>query len=208
MRIAFMGHGKVGGALATNLTRAGHDVVIADTGRGGPEPGEPAAGMKVVPAAEAIAGAEVVFLATPFSVSEALVGTYADALSGKVLVDCTNPVGPGVTHGLASTRSGSEALQAQAPEARVVKAFSIYGFENLADNTYPGTPVRPAMFYCGADAKAKATVGRLIADLGWDPLDAGDLKQALHLEHMTLLWVRMVRAGGHSPRLVWAALRG
>jgi len=31
--------------------------------------------------------------------------------------------------------------------------------------------------------------------------------QSLHLEHMTLLWIRMVRMGGHSPHLVWAALQ-
>ena len=39
------------------------------------------------------------------------------------------------------------------------------------------------------------------------PLDVGGLGQALHLEHMTLLWVRMVRVGRHPAGLVWAALR-
>jgi len=47
----------------------------------------------------------------------------------------------------------------------------------------------------------------LIGELGWDPLDVGGLEQALHLEHMTLLWVRMVRVNGATPHLVWAALR-
>ena len=46
----------------------------------------------------------------------------------------------------------------------------------------------------------------LIAALGWEPLDVGGLEQALHLEHMTLLWVRMVRVHRHSPNLVWAKL--
>jgi hypothetical protein len=50
-------------------------------------------------------------------------------------------------------------------------------------------------------------VARLIVQLGWEPLDVGGLLQALHLEHMTLLWIRMVRMGGQSPHLVWAALR-
>ena len=63
------------------------------------------------------------------------------------------------------------------------------------------------MFFCGADADAKRVVGGLIAQLGWEPLDVGGLEQALHLEHMTLLWVRLVRAGGASPHLVWASLR-
>jgi predicted dinucleotide-binding enzyme len=55
---------------------------------------------------------------------------------------------------------------------------------------------------CGNDASAKKTVGALIAELGWDPLDVGGLEQALHLEHMTLLWVRMVRVNGATPHMV------
>lgn len=61
---------------------------------------------------------------------------------------------------------------------------------------------------CGDDRDAKAVVSGLAADLGWQPLDVGGVEQALHLEHMTLLWVRMVRAGGHSPHVVRAALEG
>ena len=124
-------------------------------------------------------------------------------------MDFTNPVGPGpgLSHGLSRQRSGSQALQAMAPEARVVKAFSIYGFENFENNAYPGDSIRPAMMFCGDDPTAEATVRALIEALGWEPLDVGGLEQALHLEHMTLLWVRMVRAQGHSPNLVWAALR-
>lgn len=208
MRIAFIGHGKVGGALAANLVRAGHDVVIADTGRGvSADDSGASRGPSVQPASEAIRGAQVVFLTTPFNVTEAILAAHADALAGKVVVDCTNPVGPGMTHGLKSERSGAEVLQAAVPQARVVKAFSIYGYENLANNAYPGSPATPAMFFCGNDAGAKDTVRGLIADLGWDPLDVGDLQQALHLEHMTLLWIRMVRVSGSSPRIVWAALR-
>jgi len=44
-------------------------------------------------------------------------------------------------------------------------------------------------------------------ELGWEPLDVGGLEQALHLEPMTLLWVRMVRVSGHSPHMVWAVSR-
>jgi len=88
-----------------------------------------------------------------------------------------------------------------------VKAFSIYGFENFENNAYPAFNVKPAMMFCGDDAAAKAATASLISELGWEPVDVGGLEQALHLEHMTLLWVRMVRMGGRSPHLVWAALR-
>jgi hypothetical protein len=154
-----------------------------------------------------VIAADVVFLATPFQANEEVLKALGDALIGKILVDCTNPVGPGLTHGLKNVQSGSHVVQALLPGAKVVKAFTIYGFENLENNAYPAYNVKPVMMYCGDDASAKKTVGGLIAQLGWEPLDVGGLEQALHLEHMTLLWVRMVRVNGATPDMVWAALR-
>jgi predicted dinucleotide-binding enzyme len=159
MKITLIGSGRVGAALAGRLVQAGHDVVLAQT-REGSDSVQAALtrwpALRAAPLAEAVAHAEVVFLATPYAANEGLIAPLASALAGKVLVDCTNPVGPGLTHGLRSERSGSEAVQALAPEAKVVKAFSIYGYENLEDSAYPGYDTRPAMLYCGDDAAAKA----------------------------------------------------
>lgn len=209
MHVSFIGCGNVGAPLADHLQRLGHRVTLAardpqsDAVRQA-QARNPA--LAAAPLQQAVRDAEVVFLATPYAANAGIVPPLADALAGKVLVDCTNPVGPGITHGLASVQSGAQALQAMAPQVRVVKAFSVYGFENFEDNAYPGYGVRPAMPFCGDDAAAKATVAGLIGALGWQPLDVGGLAQALHLEHMTLLWVRLVRVHGHSPHLVWAAL--
>jgi len=210
VRIAFIGHGNVGAPLADHLQRLGHEVTIAaaDPGSDGVKKALTRnGGVKVAAPREAVSGADVVFLATPFAANEQALQGVADELAGKVLVDCTNPVGPGLRHGLDSVESGSARVQKLVPAARVVKAFTIYGFENLEDNRYPAYELRPAMMFCGSDADAKRTVGDLIGQLGWEPLDVGGLDQALHLEHMTLLWVRMVRVGGVSPHTVWARLR-
>ena len=210
MRIAFIGYGNVGAPLADHLQRAGHEVTLAasDAGTEGVRKALARnAGLAVAPAAEAVGAADVVFLATPFQANEEALRNVSAALAGKILVDCTNPVGPGLAHGLASARSGSEMVQELVPGASVVKAFSIYGFENFEDNRYPAFGGRPAMLFCGRDAAAKQTVGTLIAQLGWEPVDVGGLEQALHLEHMTLLWIRMVRVDGASPHTVWARLR-
>lgn len=204
MRLTFLGAGNVGGALARRLAALGHEVTVAESAR---QDGKGArSGLTMKPKREAVRDADVVFLAVPFQAVSEVLSDVADELAGKVLVDCTNPVGPGLSHGLASARSGSEVVREKAPAAKVVKAFTVYGFENLEEPP-SGAGVRPTMFFCGDDAEAKAKVGGLIDALGFEPLDVGGLVQALHLEHMTLLWVRMVRGGGHSPHLAWAALR-
>jgi 8-hydroxy-5-deazaflavin:NADPH oxidoreductase len=210
VNITFLGHGNVGLPLADRLHRCGHAVTLAT--RAGSDTSHLVAlarnpGLVIAAAAAAVASAEVVFLATPYSANAALLPPLARVLAGKILVDCTNPVGPDLTHGLASRQSGSAAIQTLVPLAHVVKAFSIYGFENLEDNSFPAANVRPAMLLCGDHPAAKTAVSRLIDQLGWFPLDVGGLEQALHLEHMTLLWIRYVRMGGHSPHLVWAALQ-
>jgi len=209
MNITFIGYGNVGAPLADHLQRLGHRVTLAARDVNSEAVRKAKArnpALKAVPLEQAVREAEVVLLATPFMANAQVVPPLAEALAGKVLIDCTNPVGPGLTHGLNNVQSGSQALQALVPQARVVKAFTIYGFENFENNAYPGYGVKPAMFFCGNDAAAKATAAGLIGQLGWEPLDVGGLEQALHLEHMTLLWVRMVRVKGHSPHLVWAAL--
>jgi predicted dinucleotide-binding enzyme len=209
VKIAFIGYGNVGGALAVQFQRLGHEVALAagDTrSEGARKLLARHPGLTVSPPGAAVEAAEVVVLATPFQAAAEALGPVRALLAGKVLIDCTNPVGPGLTHGLGSRQSGTETIQALLPGARVVKAFSIYGFENFEDSSYPGYGVKPVMMFCGDDPGAKSTVAGLLGELGWEPLDVGGVEQALHLEHMTLLWVRMVRKGGRSPHTVWAML--
>lgn len=208
MTLAFIGIGNVGFALANNLHQKGHRIIIAHKD-GNSESVREALhqnpNLEVLAPQVAIDAADVILLATPFKVvTEVLKGLQ---FKGKTLVDCTNPVGPGVSHGLKSERSGAELIQELVPDAQVVKAYTIYGFENLVDSAFPAYNVKPAMFIAGNEAAAKAQVARLNDDLGFETLDTGALSQALHLEHMTLLWVKMVRMGGMSPRMVWSILK-
>lgn len=209
MKIAMLGAGQVGGALAVALSRAGHTVTIGARDAGSKSVRAlltRAPGLAVAAPADAVRAADSVFLATPYDAGADVVQGLERELAGKVLVDCTNPVGPGLSHGLKSERSGSDVVQAAAPRARVVKAFTIYGFENFEQNPFRESAVRPAMLFCGSDATAKGVIAKLIEELGWEPVDVGGIEQALHLEHLTLLWIRMVRVGGHSPHTVWARL--
>jgi len=148
--------------------------------------------LEVVAPGEVI-GAEVVVFAVPWKAAEEAVRS-AGSLSGKIVIDCTNPFAPGLT-GLDAPAggSGAEAVASWAPGARVVKAFNTTGFNIMANPAFPEGPA--TMFYCGDDASAKRAVHGLAAELGFDPIDAGPLSRARVLENMALLWVSLAMGG-------------
>ncbi|BBD62822.1 hypothetical protein NIES2109_56720 (plasmid) [Nostoc sp. HK-01] len=210
MKIAFIGIGQVGCALAGQLVALDNAVTIAARNPDSDSVKTALAKypqLQIASPIEAVAQAEIVFLATPFNANQAALADVGD-LAGKILVDCTNPVGPNLTHALKSEKSGSELVESFAPKAKVVKAFTIYGFENFENNTYPSYgDLKPAMLIAGDDTTAKQVVSTLCQQLGWEAVDVGNLAMSLHLEHLTLLWIKMARVQGRGADFVWAMLK-
>ncbi len=207
MKLAFIGIGNVGFALADNLQKKGHEIIIAhddEKSSSVRKAKEKNPNFKALPLQEAINESDIVFLATPFGINQSILEPLQ--FHGKILVDCTNPVGAGISHGLESKISGAEKVQEWAPDAKVVKSYTIYGYENLMNSNFPNFNIKPVMLIAGDDAEAKNMVSLLNTDMGFETLDVGVLSQALHLEHMTLLWVKMVRVNGHHPNFTWAYL--
>jgi len=208
MRIAVMGSGNVGQALASGLQAKGHSVTLATREPTRPELGAWSAetGVSVGDLASAAAGAELVVLATAWSgVAEALATAGAHNLEGKVLIDVTNPLRftdrleLAVGHG----DSGGETVQRLAPGARVVKAFNTVGFELMVDPDVPDGP--PTMFVAGDDADARSVVAGLAASLGWAVHDCGDLRAARLTEPLAMLWIEHALRTGqrtHAFRLL------
>jgi len=208
MRIAVMGSGNVGQALASGLQAKGHSVTLATREPTRPELGAWSAetGVSVDDLASAAAGAELVVLATAWSgVAEALATAGAHNLEGKVLIDVTNPLRftdrleLAVGHG----DSGGETVQRLAPGARVVKAFNTVGFELMVDPDVPDGP--PTLFVAGDDADARSVVAGLAASLGWAVHDCGDLRAARLTEPLAMLWIEHALRTGqrtHAFRLL------
>jgi 8-hydroxy-5-deazaflavin:NADPH oxidoreductase len=208
MRIAIIGTGNVGGAIAQGLKGKGHAVVL-----GARDPAAAAvialadrAEAKVATPVEAAAAAEIIILALPWTAAEAAVSALGD-LSGKIVVDCMNPLGRTAT-GLAltvgHTTSGGEIVQGWLPGARVVKTLNQVGAEMMADNT--ALPHRPVMFMAGNDDGAKGAVAQLLADLGFDPLDAGDLTKSRLLEPFGMVWINQALVRGKGRNWAFAAV--
>lgn len=197
MHIAIVGSGNIGAGLARAWTARGHTIAF-----GARQPDEADVvtlardlGATVATIPEALAAAEVIVLAMPFTAAPA-VAAALPSWQGRLVIDCTNPIGPGFTLIHGHTDSGSEAIQRLLPGARVVKSFSAQGAENLAHPVYDG--VAASNFYCGDDAGAKAIVRGLIEDIGFEAVDAGPLAAARYLEPLTMLWISMSRALGRQ----------
>ncbi len=180
MNIGIIGAGKVGSTLGAAFARAGH---VVTTGVRSPStvPGS-------VSVATAVSSAEVVVLATPFAALEDVVRS-AGALDGKIVIDASNPLLPGLVLAVGHTDSGAEAVQRLAPTARVVKCFNTVGIEVMANPRVGGRPA--TMFLCGDDASARDTVKGLAASLGFDAVDVGPLKNARLLEPAAALWIHL-----------------
>jgi hypothetical protein len=191
MRIAVIGIGMVGGTLGRRWAREGHEVMF-----GVREPSSEKVGQlladsgenaKAGSVAEAAAFGEVVVLATPWAGTEDAIRTAGD-LSGKIVLDCTNPLAPDMS-GLVGDRSAAEQVASWARGAKVVKIFNSTGFKNMDDPRYGDD--RVTMLYCGDDAEAKKVAAGLAEGLGFEPVDAGPLSEARSLEYLALLWIHL-----------------
>jgi 8-hydroxy-5-deazaflavin:NADPH oxidoreductase len=183
VRIAILGSGQVGQAMARGWTKHGHDVVIGTRQ-------DAVDDVAVAPPADAVAGADLVVLAVRGSAAADLVGSLASALEGVVVVDATNPLdfsGGGPALYVGTTDSLGEQVQRAAPGARVVKAYNTVGNHLMVDPQLPGGP--PTMFLAGDDAGAKDAVADLLRDTGWDVADLGGIAASRWLEAMCMAWV-------------------
>lgn len=197
MRIAILGTGNVGTALGTGWTASGHDVVFGSR--------DPGAATPPVGAVDSHAGAsstaDIVVLAVPFDAVLAAVAAAGD-LTGRIVVDASNPVGRPIPP---PHRSGAELVAAAAPGAKVVKAFNTMGFETMAAAVVDG---RPALaLVAGDDPDAKAAVLGLARDLGFEAVDAGDLAAARLLENLAELWIHLAFRAGQGRAIAFSLLR-
>jgi predicted dinucleotide-binding enzyme len=198
MQIAIIGSGNIGGGLAKAWRKAGHGVTF---GARKPDDAELTAlcreiGAKAASIADSVQGAEVVVLAMPFAALDSVVAATGD-LAGVTVIDTTNAVKrglDGMTLEYGHTTSSGEHVQAKYPKAHVVRSFNAQGAENLANPKYGD--IASSNFYCGDHADAKKQVATLIAEVGFEPIDAGPLASARLLEPLMLLWMTCSRTVG------------
>lgn len=201
MRIAVIGTGNVGGTLGRRWAELGHAVTF---GTRDPDSEKVQALLKgtnahAAPPREAAAQAEVVVIATPWAVTEVTVKALGD-LSGKVVIDCTNPIGPGFKLLIGHTTSAGEQVAEWAAGAHVVKAYNTIGYDVMANPRFGSQAA--SLLICGDDAHAKGLVSDLSNALGFDTVDCGPLTVARYLEPMCMLWLQLAIGQGLGRNIV------
>ncbi len=203
MNIAIIGSGNVGRALATSFIRAGHDVRITAQHTDKSEAVAAETGAQSIEAnANAVAGADVVVLAVPFTSAEAVAAEIRDVVAGKPVIDVSNrmaygPNGPTIDNG----PSNAERLADWLPEASIVKAFNTLFSSNQADPTVDG--IQLDGFVAADDPAAKAAVLELVESIGLRPIDAGPLDRAQQLEQLAFLNIALNATNGWSWQSGW-----
>jgi hypothetical protein len=203
MDIAIIGAGNVGRALATSFVRAGHSVTVAsrdpeDAGSVAAATGARVAGSN----AEAVAAADIVVLATPFTSAPEIAAEIREAAQGAVVVDATNrmsfgPNGPDID----TTSSNAEELAALLPGASIVKAFNTVFASHQSDPF--AADVQLDGYVAADDADARAKVLELVASIGLDPVDVGPLARARQLEGLAFLNITLNIAHGGTWQSGW-----
>jgi NADPH-dependent F420 reductase len=210
MKVAIVGSGKVGSALGKWAAETGHIVCFTSreldhARRAAKEAGHDASAAELEPAVQA---SEVVLLTLPFTQVKPTLARVRSALSGKIVVDVTNPLTEDHRDlSVGHTDSGAEQIARAFPEARVVKAFNAVFAEVYARAEARLGGERVAIFSAGDDRAAKEQVASLIASLGFEPIDAGPLRNSRFLEPLSLLNIHLGRVLGNGTLIGFALAR-
>jgi 8-hydroxy-5-deazaflavin:NADPH oxidoreductase len=186
--VAIIGTGTLGSTLAANFAASGQDFLLA--GRDQEAARELASGLdghaEVVSVDEAVDRADVLVLAVWFDSFKELIAQYGERLSGKVIVDPTNPTGPdghgGFRKIIGEQESSGQILAGLLPAgARLVKAFGTLSAGTLAAAARQ-EPDRAVEFYAADDDAAGDLVAGLIRAGGYEPVRVGGLDQSIRIE--------------------------
>lgn len=198
MKVSILGTGNMARGLAVLFAKAGHVVTVAsrDPTKAQSVAAELGNAVKGSGLADA-ATADAVVLAVPYDAAREVIDA-AGGLSGKVVIDITNPLTAdysGLTVG--HTTSAAEEIQKRAPQAKVVKAFNtVFASVLQADGKAAGRPA--TVFVAGDDSEARKTVADLAASAGFVPLETGGLASARYLEPLAGLNIALAYGLGHG----------
>ena len=194
MKIGILGSGIVGKTLAGGFLKHGYEVMAGSRQPEKLQDWKAEIGPKLQTGnySETAAFADIIVLAVKGTVArDVLKLAGIDNLSGKTVLDATNPIADaapvnGVLQLFSSLdESLMEQLQNLAPKANFVKAFNSVGAHVMVN---PKFETRPTMFICGNNEAAKEITKKILDQFGWEVEDMGGTEAARAIEPLCILW--------------------
>jgi len=186
-KVAVIGLGNIGTAVATNLAKGNRAVIVADrtiekASALSQKLGSLARPMEI---AAAIKEADIIVFAIWFNAIKELLHQYATELEGKIIVDPSNPIAPDEKGGfkkiIGEKESAGEIISSLLPKkAKFAKAFGTLGVASLANAAFQ----KPAnvLFYATDDSSINADIEQLILNNGFEPVRVGSIDQSIRIE--------------------------
>lgn len=202
MKIAIIGTGNVGGALATQWAKTGHTIHmgvkdVADF-KGKHLLENPNTSVHTI--SEAVALSDVILVATPAHIAVGLVETLGN-VTGKTIIDATNAIRQ-TPEPYPTAFHAFEDLT----KAEVVKCFNTTGFENMQNPEYGG--IQLDMFIAGDSETAKTVAKQLSNDMGFENCyDFGNSDKVELLEKFALSWINLAIFQGHGRNIGFKILK-
>lgn len=205
MKIAIVGSGNVGGALAKKWIKAGHTVLIGAR--------LPLSAKNLILAAEigedrftsiesAVAQCEVILLATPAPAAVDAAQSLGNT-SGKIIIDCMNVV---MGRGPAGFSNTAEAILAHTATRDIVKCFNTTGFNNMLNPRY-GEMILD-MFMAGDSETGKAIAAQLAKDAGFaECYDVGGNDKFQLMEQFAFFWINLAMMSGQGREIGFKLLK-
>jgi NADPH-dependent F420 reductase len=207
MKIGIIGAGDVGGTLGTIWRQRKHEIMFGVRNLQSQNVQRLAQmdkSLKFGDINEAVAFGDVILFAIPWTSVEETIRKSGN-LSGKIVIDPTNPLTPDLKQLALENTSVAERIADLAKGAKVVKAFNTIGAKTL-NNLIFGSD-RADLFICGDDTHSKKVVEELATDIGFDVVDVGSLANARMLENLALLWIELALRQQLGPNIAFKLLR-
>jgi predicted dinucleotide-binding enzyme len=190
--IAIIGTGDLGDSFGARLAELGYPVIYGsrspDSERVQAVVAKTGGGASAASQREAAKQGDIIFLPIPWPAMETAAQNLGD-LDGKIIVDPSVPwtQGDDGYPEVSVSTSSAELIQQWNPSAKVVKAFGTMGSMIIDD---PSTVNGPVTIPIASDHRdAKETVGRLINEMGLDPVDFGPLRMARSIEALAMIYM-------------------
>lgn len=204
MKIAIIGTGHVGGALATKWSKAGHQIYLGvkdlKAFKGKELLQNP--NTSVQPVAEAVSKSDIIVIATPAPVAVAVAQSLGDT-TGKIIIDAMNIV---MGRGPLGFKTTSEAILAHTQTKDVVKCFNSTGFNNMLNPLYGNMAID--MFVAGDSEKGKIAAIQLAKDAGFGecyPIGGNDKFELM--EQFAWFWINLAMFQGQGREIGFKLLK-